>query len=195
VPQHLIWRAFWPAGEPESSRRVAKLVYTNWLSQCDRSREQRNRINTCYGPLFVPDPTIGAMAPADTTAESLEWCISCAFLRNVIMAPVPEFMTEVDIEQAVQRLLETALAAELFRREEGNYPERLEQLIGRGFDEPPTDPFGEGEPIRFRRELEAEEGVTLWSIGKDETDDDGLERTQDAANWDIVIRLKPRASK
>src|SRR5439155_665919 len=36
VSSHAAMWALFPMGEPDMSRRVAKMAWTNWLSQCDR---------------------------------------------------------------------------------------------------------------------------------------------------------------
>jgi hypothetical protein len=97
-------------------------------------------------------------------------------------------------ECARQRLLETTLALQVYRREEGTYPESLDQLVGRGLEALPVDPFGKGEPLHFRREPDAADGVTLWSIGDDVDDDGRVELTHDNSRGDIVVHIKPPAA-
>jgi len=62
-----------------------------------------------------------------------------------------------------------AIALELYRREHGALPERLDQLVPRWLPTVPLDPF-DGQPLRYA----VRDGVAhVWSIGADRKDDDG----------------------
>lgn len=192
IPRHIGWRAMWPFGEPEASHRVARLVFANWLSQCDLPHELRTRVKTSYGMLFAPDPNLGPLVPVAATAQYLDDLIGHAFLRQLTMAYVPDFLDSVDREDARRRLLETVLAVQIHRCENGSYPETLDQVVGLALEELPVDPFGGGVALRYRREADVHEGVTLWSIGGDRVDDDGLEKvTTESGKGDVVIRVRP----
>ena len=191
IPSHVIWRAMWPVGEPEASHRLAKLMYANWLSQCDLPREYRTPVITSSGMLFSPDPNLDRLIPAEATARHIESWLSRAFLRQLIMAYVPDFLNDVDREDARQRLLETALVVQIYLRAEGRYPESLDELVGRGLDALPIDPFGRDEPLRYRREPDAADGATLWSIGQDGVDDDArVDVLQAHPKGDVILRVK-----
>lgn len=77
--------------------------------------------------------------------------------------------------EARRRAALTAVAIERFRLEhEGQLPDQLAALVPRFLANPPLDPF-DGEPLRFKK---LDEGFAVYSVGKDRTDDDGLERAR-----------------
>lgn len=61
------------------------------------------------------------------------------------------------------------LACRLFRKQNGRYPERLEQLVPAILPEVPVDPFT-GKPLVYRRDGE---GFVVYSLGSNEKDDGG----------------------
>ena len=187
IPPHLVWRAMWLAGEPETSRRAASIVFANWLSQCDRPREQRAPIRTKYGTVFLPDPTAGPlMSPA--MPQLLEDWLEAALIHDLIMSYVPQLIVAIDREDARQRLIETTLALQVYRSERGFFPESLEHLVGDLMAVLPTDPFDAGGALRYRRDAE---GATVWSIGDDEIDDGAeVDLVDDGVHGDIIIQVK-----
>jgi hypothetical protein len=152
-------------GEPEMSHRASRLLWTNWLSQCDLPRPQRA-------------PTIGvnelfrsAKNSTAVTAEELESIIQQSLLRKLSPPHFGGTIHAHDRERARQALLEVVLALQIHRRERGEFPEMLRSLVGRYLEQIPVDPFGKGEPVRYRRETP--EKAAVWSIGPDGIDDSG----------------------
>lgn len=181
----------WLYAEPEMSRRVANLVWANFLSQCDRPRLARMPAVTKTG-LYSSDPGGPSPTAGIEPAELERWLRKTVVARELL--PALEAMTiSLDRERARQALLETALALELYYREQGEFPAELATLIGHGFDQLPADPFGTGEPLRYRQETDANAGASIWSIAQDQVDDGGLE--QITLNFrqagDIILRVVP----
>jgi hypothetical protein len=71
--------------------------------------------------------------------------------------------------QAELRCAIVALAVERYRLVQGAWPESLAALVPELLRAVPVDPF-DGLPLRFRR---TKEGIVIYSIGPDGTDDDG----------------------
>ena len=67
-------------------------------------------------------------------------------------------------------LLITTLALRAYELEHGRLPEKLSGLVRAHLKQVPTDPFGNGEPVRYRR---TGNSYRLWSIGPDGVDDNG----------------------
>ena len=63
-----------------------------------------------------------------------------------------------------------ACALELFRRKEGHYPERLEELLPQYIAKLPIDPLS-GETFKYRRTNQ--DDFALYGVGADEKDDGG----------------------
>jgi hypothetical protein len=80
-----------------------------------------------------------------------------------------------------------ALAAERYRLAKGRWPESLDALVPAFLAEVPADPF-DGRPLRLRR---LPDGLVIYSVGPDRTDDGGkLDRKQSVApGADIGFQL------
>lgn len=79
----------------------------------------------------------------------------------------------------------TAIALELYRRQHGNLPTALEQLVPRYLPEPPLDRFT-GETLRYRI---SEDQPVLYACGMDQQDDGGRHPERD--HVDRLIFAKP----
>ena len=72
---------------------------------------------------------------------------------------------------AGNRLLITALALHAFQKENGKYPEKLDELQGKYLQDVPRDPFSADAPLNYQRDGEK---YTLYSIGADGVDNGGV---------------------
>jgi hypothetical protein len=75
-------------------------------------------------------------------------------------------------DQARLEIARTALALERYRLVTGRFPAAIADLVPTYLDTVSEDPF-DGRPLRYRT---SQAGYTLYSVGKDETDDGGRER-------------------
>jgi hypothetical protein len=89
-----------------------------------------------------------------------------------------------------------AVAVERYRRSEGRWPDSLEALAPRYLRRVPADPY-DGRPLRYRR---LDDGVIVYSVGPDQTDNGGhLDRKDPLAEgndlgfrlWDAAHRRQP----
>jgi hypothetical protein len=94
------------------------------------------------------------------------------------------------------RCAAVAVALERYRRDQGQWPEKLEALVPKYLAAVPTDPQ-DGKPLRYRRRPD---GVVVYWLGPDGTDDGGkLERhnylaqgtDQGVQLWDVKQRRQP----
>ncbi len=91
------------------------------------------------------------------------------------------------------QVAQTALAVEEWRMKHGRWPDSLERLVPELLDAVPQDPFSEGS-IRYAR---TDNGVVVYSVGEDGTDDGGItgeQPVQKAAvqiedGWDLTFHL------
>lgn len=72
---------------------------------------------------------------------------------------------------AIQRIARTAIALRIYRRENGHYPETLNELVPKYLPNLPVDPF-DGKPLRYKR---LQHGFKIWSVGENMRDDGGVE--------------------
>jgi hypothetical protein len=91
----------------------------------------------------------------------------------------------------------TALAAERYRQKHGHWPTDLAALAQGGFVKAvPLDPY-DGQPLRYKR---LADGVLVYSVGPDRTDNGGLVDPQNPIGpgtdlgfrlWDLAARRRP----
>jgi hypothetical protein len=132
-----------------------------------------------------------------TTAAG-EW----AALRQELPAHVREFMDALAKNLSAERAHEAsfrctvaALAAERFRRDRGRWPVAVADLVPDYLAKIPRDPF-DGGPLRL---LGRSDGIVIYSLGKNGTDDGGADvdsRFQTGRDvgmrlWDVAHRGRP----
>jgi hypothetical protein len=104
------------------------------------------------------------------------------------MAGSAEKLTEATVSlQAQLGSAVAALAAERYRRAQGRWPPSLEALVPVYLAKVPGDPYDD-KPLRYRQ---AGDGVVVYSIGPDRTDNQGkLDRTgRPPAGTDVGFQL------
>jgi hypothetical protein len=176
--------------QKRTTRLALRLAFENWLSQCDRPRPARMPMLPGESGLFEADPA--APAPRMSAAEIEAWSAR-APLAKLLLPTIRQLILAHDRERALQALLELDLALQLYAREHGAFPDTLAPLSGTPLGEIPADPFGRGEPIRYRRAPDG--SAMLWSIGPDEVDDDARINLFAApgTKGDLVLPLAPPA--
>jgi hypothetical protein len=128
--------------EPERSRRVYRLIIANWLAYCDRPRSTRPPFAVLAPPpfanspattpgfeLYVPEATAPESVKALPPDELARWFHSTIYAE--ILSP-----NFGPIDQAFKRdranfaSLLIMLANELHKKEKGEYPDKVEALVG-----------------------------------------------------------------
>jgi hypothetical protein len=87
---------------------------------------------------------------------------------------------------ALQRVTMTALALRLYRKENGRYPENLQQLVPKYLPSVPIDPY-DGKPLRYRK---LQKGFKVWSVGENRKDDGGVKVWDWWRRGDLVLESK-----
>lgn len=122
------------------------------------------------------DYSRGTAAPGVYSDEEIEQRF-LAFLPDKAVAKMllpPKTLFDVfDNERTQQSALILGLALQLQYREHGKFPATLDELVKNGYLKSiPVDPFGKGEPFRYRRETNSLDAV-LWSVAQDGIDQQG----------------------
>lgn len=193
------WLYRW-SGQKERDRRLNRLVFANWLSQCDQPRYRRKLIVDDKLGLFDTGSTIvdsQLYPPADIqnwdkVSEAAARYFRVPHVWSFMVPADRGFLAGVDRGEARQGVLEISLATQIHQREHGSFPEKLESLVERGYlSALPADPFGKGEPLRYRREPDG--SATIWSLAEDGIDQNGKVHREDAwsttDNFDDVWRI------
>ncbi len=178
------WESLWPGGvesvlfnltgESELNERNFRHLFANWLAQADLPRQQRTK--TLPGLfVFEPDP---ASAKTQPSASEVSGYIQKSVMAALLVPSGQQFFNATDREAARDTVLLTVLALELFAREQGHFPEKLDELVP---DFLPTVPEDTHAPpktaLRYRRDAD---GALIFSVGENGTDDGGLfEKAED----------------
>jgi hypothetical protein len=86
----------------------------------------------------------------------------------------------------------TCIALAAYRSDHGgNYPKNLDELVPGYMASVPTDPYVNGQPIRYQLE---NKGLLLYSVGPNGKDDGGRELWNEPEGDDIPIRMPHKAS-
>jgi hypothetical protein len=123
-----------------------------------------------------------------------------AFISRSLLQALSEVGETFRRNHANLRCTIIALAAERFRREKSVWPNSMDELCPQYIAAPLLDPF-DGKPLHYRR---FEDGVVIYSVGKDAKDNGGnIDRghaNQADADigfrlWDVAKRRQPPRPK
>jgi hypothetical protein len=177
-------------GEPQLAELLLRHVYANCLSQCDLPRRDRVFAPTRYS-LFKP---VGAASRSLMDVHALDNALTRSRLAQWLGPNIHNLLDMTDREQAQHTALKLCLTVEIFRRERGKYPEKLDDLVPEFLEEIPRDLYGTAlseRMLMIRREAEASEtdsekkdfysgpGLVIYSRGKNGIDDGGELRRAD----------------
>lgn len=110
------------------------------------------------------------------------------YVRIMSLFVIPDIALSLDVAvstEAQRRIVAAEIAATRFRLQHGRMPTELAKLVPDYLPEEPRDPFGE-EPLHWRF---AEDSLTVWSVGRNLTDDGG-EGDFTRREPDLVGRLR-----
>ncbi len=156
-------------GYRQRLRRYRNLVFANLLSQADRPRFRRRPAPGSRWGLFEADPTAAA-DPKVLSAKEIE--------SRVLRGPGPDAelldllvlnrnaLDVFDNDTLCQAELILGLALQLHYREHGQFPRTLSELVQKGYLKSiPADPFGNGEPLHYRREADPRQARRSGAFG------------------------------
>ena len=107
-------------------------------------------------------------------------------LAEVAINTYDSLFDRVTDTHALQRVTMTALALRLYRKENGRYPENLQQLVPKYLPSVPIDPC-DGKPLRYRK---LQKGFKVWSVGGNRKDDGGVKVRDWWRKGDLVLESK-----
>ena len=171
-------------GEPEYSRRAMRLVFENLLAQIDKPvRDRPKRVGIFK--LFEPAP--GVVPPI--TPEKLNDAVYAPSYVRVLLPTLDSCDNAIQREAARQQALMLGLASQLYHRQHGDWPTKLDDLVPEILSKLPADPFGKsGETLLLKRDGDE---LIIYSIGTNQLDDGGKFGQSPAGDsFDEGFRLK-----
>jgi hypothetical protein len=177
IPEELVRVQLFLKNEPQMAHRVAQHAFTNMLEHLDKPRHARPP-QTHSQRLFQTPPS-KSLSTTTLSAEQIEASIQRSPVARELLERLYSADDAAGREQARQAALVVALAVQIYRREQGEFPDKAEDLLNGILNELPTDPYGKaGETMHYRRDPT---GFTVWSVGANKTDDGGF---VDGPGWD-----------
>jgi hypothetical protein len=137
--------------EPERSRRVSRLLISNWLAACDLPAAERARRIVPSGDLLLYEPLPGEISPL-ATSEIARWYRSTRYARSFFadLARLDRIFARDETNRAT---LIVHIATQLYKRETGDEPAHPRDLVGKylnalpvGFEPPLDDSKAGGAP-------------------------------------------------
>ncbi|HDZ22834.1 MAG TPA: hypothetical protein ENH80_02950 [Phycisphaerae bacterium] len=107
----------------------------------------------------------------------------------VIQYFIPSLYRARDLEERLRmrdELTKLALALSLYKHDHGQYPDDLAALAGDYLPAVFKDRFT-GDPLHYQRQGQ---GYLLYSVGRNQTDDGGLDADGEPAEDDLVVHIK-----
>jgi hypothetical protein len=123
-----------------------------------------------------------------------------AIMTRLMLPAVDKLGKAAWRKHALARSLAVLIAVERYRQANSHWPDRLDELKPSFLKEVPLDPF-DGKPLRYRR---LADGVIVYSVGEDRTDDGGVLDRKDPSRkgadlgyrlWDVERRRQAPAKK
>jgi hypothetical protein len=137
--------------EPDRSRRVLRLVFANWLAQCEIPPEQRTKpavkvllqvsVDNTALPVYPVGPEASAGARVPSPQQIAEWLVSTHDTRSLLGNSLRRYVRLE--ERRTYRNLVILVATELYRRERNSDPPNDEALVGTYLKRLPDDPSDE----------------------------------------------------
>lgn len=184
----LFWRfVYWIGGEPERTRRLYQHLVANQLRGVDLPAPTHRALFTPTSTLIYKDDPAIPLPPHHLSAARIAEAIRMSAISSglessatggqLLRDPISEhFFREA---RAFPVLFELVLVLQIHRREHGTFPAQLEDLVPGDIDAVPVDPCDPKTlPIRYR--LDNPDHATLWSVGGNDVDDNGIKRGADA---------------
>ena len=171
IPSPLLRAYLYFTGEPDVSDKMVGQWYWNLLSEVDRPRHQQSRFVSSSGSLLLFNSSVKkGSSPRQFTPTEIDGIWQQLLLFNLFAPAMTQFMDAEDRYQICREMLISILRLEIYRRQHGKYPAKLEEAFPDGIV--PADIFDPaGAPLRYVKD--ADHVCRIWSMGLDGKDDGG----------------------
>ena len=161
--------AMWLVGEPDVYLRLHRQILLNQLNEIDKPLGQRTKLVGTKAMLFDPDPNV-PMKRGQLDPTRLERAMPASVVWQITDTcgiPTKPVEDHVSMERTRQAALEVLLAAQAYRRDKGEYPESLDELVPQYLEAVPLDPCDRhGGRLLYRRDSAI--NAVVGSVGVNE---------------------------
>ena len=194
IPARVQLGFFWMVGEPDLTTRLSRHIIANQIREIDKPLALRRKlVGSGFAMLFDIDPTV-ARAPSELDATQIDRAVKLSIVSKMLL-PMPKQVDDSYLRfLGRQAALVVMLAAQTYRRDKGEFPESLDQLVPKYVGTVPLDPCDHsGGRIRYRRDSPTK--AVVWSVGFDGNDNEGDVQSEQRRPADVGFELKPAESK
>lgn len=179
----------WVVGEPEITVRLARQILANRLREIDKPlAERRKLVGSGFAMLFDSDPTV-TRAPNELDADQIDRAVQMSILGKLLLPSAKHVDNAFLRFRARQAALEVLLAAQAYRRDQGEFPESLNQLVPQYLAVVPLDPSDpNGGRLLYRRDSAT--SAVVWGVGEDGNDSGGAVDSKTSRPADVGFVLK-----
>ena len=184
----------WMVGEPELTIRISRQIVANQAREVDKPlAERRKLVGAGFAMLFDSDPQV-TRVPGELDANQLDRGVRMSILGKMLLPAVKQVDNAYMRLRARQAALEVLFAAQAYRRDKGEFPESLDQLVPQYLEAVPLDP---GDPhggrLKYRRDFAT--SAVVWSVAEDGNDDGGAVESETGRPADVGFVLKAAEPK
>ena len=156
----------WMVGEPELTVRISRQIVANQIREVDKPLpERRQLVGSRFAMLFDTDPTVKRV-PEELDAYQIDRGVRTSILAKMLLPATKQVDNSFLRFRGRQAALEVLLAAQAYRRDQGEFPESLEQLVPQYLEAVPLDPCDpNGGRLLYRRDSPT--NAVVWSVGED----------------------------
>jgi len=179
----------WVVGEPELTVRVARQILANQIREIDKPLTERQKlVGSGTAMLFDLAPNATRLS-GELDPAGIEHGLKLSIVCKLLLSATKQVDDSVQRFRAKQAALEVLLATQAYRRDKGEFPESLDQLVPQYWEAVPLDPCDRnGGRLLYRREelLKA----IVWSVGEDGNDAGGAVESETGRAADVGFVLK-----
>ena len=179
----------WVVGEPELTVRIARQIVANQIREVDKPlSERRKLVGAGFAMLFDTDPTV-TRVPGELDANQIDRGVRTSILTKMLLPATKQVDNAFLRFRGRQAALEVMLAAQAYRRDKGEFPESLDQLVPQYLEAVLLDPCDRnGGRLLYRRDSAT--SAVVWSVAEDGNDDGGAVESETGRSADVGYTLK-----
>ena len=153
----------WVVGEPELTVRIARQIVANQIREVDKPlSERRKLVGAGFAMLFDTDPTV-TRVPGELDANQIDRGVRTSILTKMLLPATKQVDNAFLRFRGRQAALEVMLAAQAYRRDKGEFPESLDQLVPQYLEAVPLDPCDRsGGRLLYRRDTARRPSSGAW---------------------------------
>jgi hypothetical protein len=187
--QAAVKMGLWVVGEPDLTMRISRQILANQIREVDRPLASRRKLaGTGIAMLFDPDPSVPSL-PGQLDPAAIDRGINRSFVARQLLPTSVHIDKAIHRQHARQATIEIVLAAQAYRRDHGEFPKSLQELVLGYLTSVPTDPCDPlGGPVKYRREEPLK--AVVWSVGNDGSDGGGDVDNSNREPTDVGFLLK-----